>query len=153
MENLRLEVDYRSVSAPNPNGRIIAPHSIVHSGTRWHVRAWCEKNGEFRDFVLSRFFDVPTIEGKSNKSPKDDESWETKINVCFVPDHRLDPEQQKVVANDYGMVNNKLVINVRASLIPYLLKAMNIDPSIIHADPCAQQIVIENINAVKPYLF
>jgi predicted DNA-binding transcriptional regulator YafY len=38
---LRLEVDYRSVNAPNTDGRIIVPHSIVHSGMRWHVRAYC----------------------------------------------------------------------------------------------------------------
>jgi predicted DNA-binding transcriptional regulator YafY len=40
----RLEVDYVSVANPNREGRIIVPHTLVFTGLRWHVRAWCEKN-------------------------------------------------------------------------------------------------------------
>lgn len=28
---------------------------------RWHVRAYCEKNGDYRDFVLSRFRGEPEL--------------------------------------------------------------------------------------------
>ena len=57
----RLEVDYVSLHAPDREGRIIVPHTLVHTGLRWHVRAWCEKNQDYRDFVLSRFRGVPEI--------------------------------------------------------------------------------------------
>lgn len=149
----RLEVDYRSVNAPNKDGRIIAPHAIVHSGMRWHVRAFCEKNQEFRDFVLTRFFAVPEMVGKSDMSSDGDISWHTKVNACFKPDPRLTKEQQDVVANDYGMKDGVLVITVRAALVHYLLQMMKIDPNILHAKPTAQQIVIDNMSAIEKWLF
>ena len=149
----RVEVDYRSVNSPNKEGRIIVPHAIVHSGMRWHIRAYCEKNQEFRDFVLTRFFDQPEIIGKSDISHSEDLTWHTKVNVCFKPDPRLSKEQQIVVANDYGMKNGMLVIRVRAALVHYLLQMMRVDPHIIHAKPTAQQIIIDNMEAIEKWLF
>ncbi|MBU2979712.1 WYL domain-containing protein [Alteromonas sp. C1M14] len=149
----RLEVDYRSVNSPNKDGRIIVPHSIVHSGMRWHVRAYCEKNQEFRDFVLTRFFEIPESAGTATISPESDDSWHTKVNVCFKPDPRLSPAQQEVVANDYGMKEGILVIKVRAALVHYLLQMMKIDPNILQGKPTAQQIVIDNLEAIEKWLF
>lgn len=149
----RLEVDYRSVNAPDEDGRIIVPHSIVFSGTRWHVRAFCEKNQDFRDFVLTRFFDVPESVGKSNIRNDSDTKWHTLVNVFFKPDPRLSEDQQAIVANDYGMTDNTLLIQVRGALVHYLLQLMRIDPNVVNADPRAQQIVIANMDEIKPWLF
>ncbi|MGS2719352.1 WYL domain-containing protein [Paraglaciecola aestuariivivens] len=151
--NERIEVDYRSVNAPNKDGRIIIPHAIVHSGTRWHVRAYCESNKDFRDFVLTRFYDTPQSLGKSDINAQDDIAWHTQVNVCFTPDQRLSKDQQAVVANDYGMTNNRLLIQVRGALVQYLLQKMRIDANVISADPRAQQIVIENMDGIKEWLF
>lgn len=148
----RLEVDYRSVNAPDKSGRIIVPYAIVHSGVRWHVRAWCEKNEGFRDFVLTRFYDIPEVVGPATVNPND-VSWETRVNISFMPDPRLRIEQQAVVANDFGMTENRLVVTVRAALIPYLLQMMRVDVHKIEGDPVAQQIVIENFDAIKQWLF
>ena len=63
--NQRMEVDYVSVKQPDREGRIIAPHTMVFTGERWHVRAWCEKNRDYRDFVLSRFRGTPEFLGPS----------------------------------------------------------------------------------------
>ncbi|MEH6396798.1 MAG: WYL domain-containing protein [Pseudoalteromonas sp.] len=52
---LRVDVGYASVSSPDFEARIISPHNLVFDGMRWHVRAYCEKNRDFRDFVLTRF--------------------------------------------------------------------------------------------------
>lgn len=149
----RVEIDYRSLRAPNKDGRIIVPHAIVHAGSRWHVRAFCEKNQDFRDFVLTRFFDIPEILSKSDVEPAEDTTWQTRVNVCFKPDPRLNNEQQAIIANDFGMTNNLLVITVRAALVHYLMQAMRVDPNIVHADPIAQQIVIDNFDAIKQWLF
>lgn len=75
------------------------------------------------------------------------------MNVCFTPDSRLSPEQQEVVANDYGMTENRLLIQVRGALVQYLLQKMRIDVNVISADPRAQQIVIQNMDAIKQWLF
>jgi predicted DNA-binding transcriptional regulator YafY len=150
---LRLEVDYRSVNAPDTGGRIIVPHSIVHSGIRWHVRAYCEKNNDYRDFVLTRFYGVPEPIGLSEHSIEKDEVWNTQVNVCLTPDQRLSPEQQLIVANDYGMSDKRLLIQVRGALVQYLLQMMRIDINVVAADPRAQQVVIQNMDAVKQWLF
>lgn len=152
-DNARIEVDYRSVNAPDKDGRIIVPHSIVHSGMRWHVRAFCEKNQDYRDFVLTRFYDEPERVGISKQSPKDDSAWHARVNVCIVPDQRLSAEQQQIVANDYGMTDNSLLIQVRGALVQYLLQMMRIDMNVIAADPRAQQVTIQNMDAVKQWLF
>lgn len=45
--------------------RLIAPHTLIYTGMRWHVRACCEKNRQYRDFVLSRLRGVPELLDKS----------------------------------------------------------------------------------------
>jgi predicted DNA-binding transcriptional regulator YafY len=50
-EGLRLETEYVSLNTPNVEVRLIAPHTLVYTGMRWHVRAYCEKNGQYRDFA------------------------------------------------------------------------------------------------------
>lgn len=152
-KNERIEVDYRSVNAPNKEGRIIAPHSIVHAGLRWHVRAFCEKNQDFRDFVLTRFYETPELVSKAVQSANDDTSWNTLVNVCFKPDERLSNEQKHVVATDYGMTDQRLLVQIRGALVPYLLQSMRIDVHTIASDPRAQQIVIENMDGIKQWLF
>jgi predicted DNA-binding transcriptional regulator YafY len=146
-------VDYRSVNSPNKDGRIIVPHSIVHSGMRWHIRAYCEKNQDYRDFTLTRFYGVPERVGYSEHTAEQDIVWNSLVNVCFMPDPRLSPEQQEIVANDYSMTNKRLVIQVRGSLVQYLLQMMRIDMNVVAADPRAQQVVIQNMDAVKQWLF
>jgi len=41
--------------------RLIEPHTLVYTGMRWHARAYCEKNGQYRDFVLSRLHGQPDL--------------------------------------------------------------------------------------------
>jgi predicted DNA-binding transcriptional regulator YafY len=151
--NERLEVDYRSINAPDKDGRVIVPHSIVHSGMRWHIRAYCEKNQDYRDFVLTRFYGTPERLGQSEQNSQQDIAWNTEVNVCLMPDQRLSPEQHEIVANDYGMTDNRLVIQVRGALVQYLMQMMRIDINITAADPRAQQVVIQNMDAVKEWLF
>lgn len=42
-EGRRLETEYVSFNTPNVEVRLIAPHTLVYTGMRWHVRAYCEK--------------------------------------------------------------------------------------------------------------
>jgi predicted DNA-binding transcriptional regulator YafY len=152
-EHARLEVDYRSVNAPDKDGRIIVPHAIVHSGMRWQVRAFCEKNQDYRDFVLTRFYGDAELIGRSKQTSEQDTAWNTLVNVCIVPDQRLSPEQQQIVANDYGMTDNSLLIQVRGALVQYLLQMMRIDMNVIAADPRAQQVTIQNMDGIKQWMF
>jgi predicted DNA-binding transcriptional regulator YafY len=152
-EHERIEVDYVSLSRPDREGRIIVPHTLVWTGLRWHVRAWCEKNQDYRDFVLSRFRGEPELLGPSSRNARADQDWQTQIEVIIGPDPRLNQNQQAVIAHDYGMVEGRWRLTVRAKLLPYLLKLLQLDTSHTLDDPKAQQIVILNEAAVSSWLF
>jgi predicted DNA-binding transcriptional regulator YafY len=149
----RLDVDYVSINNPDREGRIIVPHTLVYTGLRWHVRAWCEKNLEYRDFVLSRFRDIPEIMDDSEHGVAGDTEWNTTITIRIVPDPRLRRDQRDVVEADYGMENGALEVNTRGKLVPYALKLLHIDPKEELSDPTAQQIIVENRAEVLPWLF
>jgi len=149
----RLEVDYVSVNHPDREGRIIVPHTLVFTGLRWHVRAWCEKNQSYRDFVLSRFRETPEILEESPHGAEGDLEWNTQVTVRIVPDPRLQPEQQQVIEVDYGMSDGALAVSTRAKLVPYALKLLHIDPAEQHDEATAQQIIVENLDELKPWLF
>jgi len=149
----RLDVDYVSLNHPDREGRIIVPHTLVYTGMRWHVRAWCEKNQEYRDFVLSRFRGIPEIMDESPRGVDGDGEWNTRVTIRITPDPRLTRDQQEVVETDFGMENGVLEVPTRGKLVPYALKLLHIDPMHELADPMAQQIIVENRAALLPWLF
>ena len=137
---------------PDREGRIIVPHTLVYTGLRWHVRAWCEKHQAYRDFVLSRFRDIPDIMDESEHGIDGDSDWHTMVTIRLVPDDRLSPAQREVVEVDYGMEDGALVVNTRARLVPYVLKLLHVDAGAA-ANPKAQQIMVENREELAPWLF
>ncbi|MDZ7922744.1 MAG: WYL domain-containing protein [Marinagarivorans sp.] len=152
-EQKRVELGYISMSSAIEEERIIAPHTLVCTPLRWHVRAYCEKHQAYRDFVLSRFRGTPDFNGNSAHTAEQDEAWNTQVTLEFKPDDRLSPAQQEIIARDYGMVEQRLAITTRAPLINYTLQAFNIDSAKLEVSPTAQQIVIANYETIKPYLF
>ena len=151
-ESRRIDVDYVSLNNPDREGRIIVPHTLVWTGYRWHVRAWCEKNLDFRDFVLSRFRGDADLMDASDHTEADDQAWHTHVTLEITPDHRLTPDQQEVIAHDYGMTNGQLKLTVRAKLAPYLLQLLNLNVGKQLEDARAQQIVLANYDEISPWL-
>jgi len=151
-ESRRIDVDYVSLNNPDREGRIIAPHTLVWTGYRWHVRAWCEKNRDFRDFVLSRFRGDADLMDESHHSGADDQAWQTHITLEITPDNRLEPDQKEVIAHDYGMTDGKLKLAIRAKLAPYLLQLLNLHVGTQLDDPRAQQIVLANYQEISHWL-
>ncbi len=149
----RLEVDYVSINNPDREGRIIVPHTLVYTGLRWHVRAWCEKNLGYRDFVLSRFRDIPEIMEESRHGAAGDDEWNTRVTIRIAPDPRLSKAQREVVEADYGMQGGVLEVTTRGKLVPYALKLLHVDAGEAESDPTAQQIVVENREELAPWLF
>ena len=149
----RLEVDYVSLQHPDREGRIIVPHTLVFTGYRWHVRAWCEKNRDFRDFVLSRFRGEADLLDESDRSENQDERWQQRVTLSITPDPRLSEDQREVVATDYGMTDHRLTLETRGTLVTYLLQRLQLDSEGVHENPLAQQIVLENRDDLSPWLF
>lgn len=153
-EGLRLECEYVSFTTPEAETRLIAPHTLVYTAMRWHVRAYCEKNRDYRDFVLSRFRNVPELmDDETENSREQDPGWSTQVQVIIAPDSRLKAEQQSIIETDYGMQGGRLTIDTRGALVQYVLQRYQIDPTKIHAKPTAQQIVVANLDELKEWLY
>lgn len=148
-----VEVDYVSLSNPDHEGRLIAPHSFVKTGLRWHLRAWCYKSGAYRDFVLSRFRGTPSLESKTDKTAADDRGWNTSVTIILQPDPRLPPAKRKVLENDYQMQQGQLHIATRGCLVQYLLREMQVNTKMLDGVPEAQQLVCVNLVDIKDWLF
>lgn len=153
-EGLRLECEYVSFTTPEVETRLIAPHTLIYTGMRWHVRAYCEKNGDYRDFVLSRFRGEPGLMDDQSEHNRDlDSGWNTELAVVIEPDSRLKPEQRAIIEADYGMQNGQLLIATRGALVQYVLQRYQIDPTKVHAKATAQQIVVANLDELQPWLY
>lgn len=152
-QQTRVEINYTSVSNPDPEGRIIVPVRFVNTGQRWHLRAWCEKAQAYRDFVLSRFRGVPIDEGPRLTPLPEDTHWHTQLTLRIQPDPRLSPEQQAVLEHDYGMEDGELKLQVRAALAHYLLQEMQVSTKMLDGNPAAQQLILANYQDIQPWLF
>jgi predicted DNA-binding transcriptional regulator YafY len=150
---LRLETEYVSLANPIPEIRLIAPHTLVYTGMRWHVRAYCEKNGEYRDFVLSRLRGEPEVLDTSEFSREADAGWNTLVDVIIEPDQRLKPEQRSIIEVDYGMLYGQLIVPSRGALVQYVLQRFQIDPNKVQAKAAAQQIVVTNLDELERWLY
>ncbi len=153
-ESLRLECEYVSFTTPDGETRLIAPHTLIYTGMRWHVRAYCEKNRDYRDFVLSRFRGEPDLmDAPSEHTRELDDGWNILLTVVIEPDSRLKPEQRTIIEADYGMRDGQLVIVTRGALVQYVLQRYQIDPTKVHAKATAQQIVVANLEELQPWLY
>ncbi len=152
-DGLRLETEYVSLNTPQVDIRLIAPHTLVYTGMRWHVRAYCEKNRQYRDFVLSRLRGEPELLDKSENIAAKDEDWNSEIPVIIAPDERLDKAQRAIIEADFGMIDGQLVVPSRKALVKYVLQRYQIDPKNLNPNPEAQQIVVSNLKELKPWLY
>lgn len=153
----RLDISYASFTSPQDGDRIISPHKLVNDGARWHVRAWCEKNQDFRDFVLSRIQEIHGTEGQATVTVDEDEGWNHLLTVTIEPDMRLSEAQQKLVALDYGMEltskgQYQRSYQVRRALLIYTLQNLRLDRPRERGE--AQQIMLtpECQRALMAYL-
>ena len=148
-----IAVEYVSLANPVPETRLIAPHTLIYTGMRWHVRAYCEKNRMYRDFVLSRLRGQPEFERRTENLIEADEDWNTEIAVVIEPDSRLKPEQKAIIEADFGMEEGVLMIPTRRALVKYVLQRFQIDPKKLDPKAAAQQIVVKNLDELKPWLY
>lgn len=142
-----IEVLYQSMSAPDPEWRWIAPHALAFDGFRWHARSFCEKSGEYRDFVISRILETRQTRA-SQKSAVSDVAWDEIVELEVGPHPDLSPNQRRVIELDHGMENGRVKIPVRRALLYYALKRLGLDTDPSARRPQDQQIVLLNQEAV-----
>ncbi|ABM04196.1 conserved hypothetical protein [Psychromonas ingrahamii 37] len=151
-EKRRVEIEYLSFENPEPEIRVIAPHSLVESPLRWHVRAYCEKNKDYRDFVLSRFINKPDLIDSTINTLEYDNNWCTPMNIILQPDPRLKTHQKALVERDYDMSKGQLVIPTRLALVNYMLSSLGLDLFSVKSQPNFQQVSIKNLTEIQGVL-
>jgi len=141
----QLRASYVSLSRPEAVESILEPHTLVCTGSNWHIRAWCQSNREFRDFALSRFPKPPEVLRQKARVPvSQDEDWQRLVSLEITPDQRLTQAQQAIIARDYGMTQGSLTLDTRAALAPYALSRLGINFDNSHPDPLVQQLQLAN---------
>lgn len=123
-----LAVTYHSNSSGMMR-REVVPFALVHSGLRWHVRAYDRSDREFRDFVLTRMSE-PEI---SRSSPERHEQAAADIQWSRIVELELVPHpsyrQPKIVEKDFSMSQGVLKLSMRAAVAGYVLRRWSVDCS------------------------
>lgn len=149
----RLELVYASFKHPKGEERIISPHALVSSGYRWHVRAYCESNREFRDFVLARILDCGELHGSPLIEPDDDTLWQEEIELRLIPNPKLSPEQQTMVRLERCFDGEFMKISTRRALAIYLLQLMQVPTEPFEEDkgknPAAFPVVLDDYHQIQ----
>ncbi len=126
VQGLRVRMKYRSVhGVGGDEWRWICPRGFGHDGYRWHVRAWAEAHGEFRDYVLSRMEAVDFPKEAAAELPAD-EAWETWETLTLVPNPELPQDRQAAVRLDYAVPEAGLELRVRRAMRPYVLEHLRL---------------------------
>ncbi|WP_345737046.1 WYL domain-containing protein [Prosthecobacter algae] len=142
IQKLRVQIEYTSMTGKKPGWRWIAPHAFGHNGYRWHVRAWCEQNEEFRDFVLSRIkaAHFPIHEAAV---PVVDSEWNKWVTVKVIPGSGLSEDMQKGIITDYSMRSGKLIFEVRKAMLKYTLRHLGLPTGDTPIPPQLELLAIE----------
>lgn len=123
-----LKVRYHSASSGEQE-RVVAPHALVDSGLRWHVRAYDRLRSRFIDLVLTRLLAASMLDDKPppHEQASHDSQWQQTVTLQLLPHPKLpDPA---IATLDYAMSDGVLTIKVRAANVGYLLRRWYVDCS------------------------
>jgi hypothetical protein len=136
-----VEVQYQSLSRPEPVWRWIAPHAIAFDGFRWHTRAFCLLDNCFKDFLLSRILETRDVQPSQIGSVADMD-WAEQVDLVIGPHPDLSDTQRRVIELDYGMTDGSAKMSVRRALLYYALRRLGLDSASGSRKPEEQQIVL-----------
>ncbi|WP_341326851.1 WYL domain-containing protein [Methylotuvimicrobium sp. KM2] len=137
-EKRQIKVAYQSLSR-EPRSLVLEPHTLVFNGFRWHIRAYSLEHEGYRDFVLARFISSPELLENAEYFVENDQDWTQFETLVIAPHPDLSPEQQAIIADDFGMEDGKLHLTVRRAMRLYYLRLLHLDESPLA--PKIQQIV------------
>lgn len=151
-----VKILYASMSNPVLHERVISPHTLVYTGFRWHVRAYCHTRSAFRDFILSRINRTPQAVKQLAPSSTEDKDWHHTLTLSLIPNVSLSEAQKALVEKDYGMGDGRLQITVRKALAHYTLQRYQAAITAEEAANVAQhplQLLEADRKKLSPYLF
>jgi len=126
LNSKKVKFKYWSVSSGKSKIRQIVPTGLGNDGYRWHVRAWCYENLDYRDFVLSRISLVKELSDYEEMLPEDIR-WNTQETVRLKPNSQLSENAQRAIELDYGIRHNGVLkLQVRSAMMHYFLSHMRV---------------------------
>ena len=148
-----VEIGYRSMTNPKGLKRVIEPHSLVHVGRRWHVRAWCRLRGRFSDFNLGRIRSASLLDEPAQHTSVDDDGWSRLVSIRIAPHRLLTSDQAEVVKAELFGGAAKWVVQARSCLVAYVIQELRAatDPGVQR--PPDYQIEVANASDLKPAMF
>ncbi|MCF6210961.1 MAG: WYL domain-containing protein [Gammaproteobacteria bacterium] len=149
----KLQVSYHSLSdRDTTQQRLLEPHALVNTGTRWHLRAYNEETYDFRDFVLSRLSDAKMLNEPAESSAQYDEDWIEIVTLQLTPHPGLSARQQASLLLDYQSRDGRIEIPVRRALIGYLLHRLSVDTTADHGmNPNTHQLILRNRDEIEAF--
>lgn len=122
-----IHITYRALTS-GMTARQIVPFALADNGSRWHVRAYDRRSGEFRDFVLARLADAHFVDDpiEDKERPDQDIQWNRIVELELVP-HPANMRNPDTIEAEYGMTDGRLMTRVRAALVGYMLRRWNVD--------------------------
>lgn len=140
-----IDVMYQSLNddRPKPAWRTVSPHAFGFDGLRWHVRAFCHIDQQFKDFIISRCLAVGNL-GDALSQTEADSRWNETFDVILTPNPRLSVEQRKTIERDYGMSQGKCIMKLRLALLYYFDKRLRLDVAEKQDRPKETPIVVAN---------
>lgn len=134
-----IEVQYQSMTGRAPEWRWLSPHAFASDAERWHVRAFCHKRQEFRDFVLGRILSTRDVDA-TDIDPAGDTEWNTFVDVLVTPNPRLEAEQRQAIGAEYQLPEDlELTLKLRKSMLFYV--NAKFEPATTE-DPAAHQLFV-----------
>ncbi|WP_236710366.1 helix-turn-helix transcriptional regulator [Pseudomonas sp. RIT-PI-q] len=146
-----VEVTYQSMSDPEGGERKLTPHALVHDGYRWHVRAYCHKREDFRDFSLSRIRNAQNA-GPDQERSSMDIAWNRTVEVVIIAHPDLRPAQRRLIESDYAMMNGEIHVACRQALLHYMLFQLNLTDAQAGQRPEALQLALKNRDEILSLL-
>lgn len=122
-EGKQVQIEYRSLNNPEAHERTIRPHTFIQAGPRWHVRAYCDRAKEFRDFNLGRISRVDDPTKSLLPRAGEDEPWDTLITLRLIPHPLLSAAQAQLVRDEYMAGTVARIFEVRLPVSKYLVQA------------------------------
>jgi WYL domain len=124
----QVRIRYASFSQRGESWRIIAPHALAHDGYRWHARAWCFENNDFRNYVLGRILKAaspkPLASGLAG-----DRMWNAWTVLKLRPRRGLSAAQTRAVRLEFGMTGASLTLRVRQAMLDATLMHLRLPPA------------------------
>lgn len=148
-----VQITYRSMREPAPHQRVIFPHSVIRAGRRWHTRAFCTVNKDFRDFALGRIAEAKLLETPAEYLEKDDKAWMAEVAVRLTAHPDLTRAQEELIRFEYFNNTASLVETCRGCLVSYFIQDVRAATDTETQRPPAYQLAVQNIDEVKPWLF